>query len=56
MKTEKDQLDHLLKSLRLALAESDAAWKGGEKSFAWIIGSLEGAIKSAIIDIEFMKN
>ena len=48
--------DYIIKQLKRALAESDAAWKGGEKSFAWIIGNLEGAIKSAIIDIELMKN
>jgi hypothetical protein len=52
-KKEKQQL---LEVLNNALCNSDAHWKAGEKSHAYIVGCLEGAIKSAIYQIEFMKH
>lgn len=52
-KKEKQQL---LEVLNNALCNSDAHWKAGEKSHAYIVGCLEGAIKSAIYHIEFMKH
>jgi len=48
--------DRLIKLLSSALDTSEKDWKEGEISHASIIGYLEGAIKSAIIDIEFMEN
>ena len=54
MKAKEKQ--ELLAKLNAALINSDENWKAGEKSHAYIIGCLEGAIKSAIIDIECMKH
>ena len=54
MKAKEKQ--ELLAKLNAALINSDEHWKAGEKSHAYIIGCLEGAIKSAIIDIECMKH
>lgn len=38
----------LLEVLNNALSQSDRIWKEGEISHAFIVGLLEGAIKSAI--------
>ena len=54
MKAKEKQ--ELLAKLNAALINSDENWKAGEKSHAYIICCLEGAIKSAIIDIECMKH
>ena len=58
VKEQNDQarLEKLLAKLNAALINSDEIWKAGEKSHAYIIGYLQGAIKSAIIDIECMKH
>ena len=50
MKAKEKQ--ELLAKLNAALMNSDEYWKAGEKSHAYIIGYLEGAIKSAITDIK----
>jgi len=52
----KKEKDAVLKILNDALLNSDTHWKAGEKSHAYIVGCLEGAIKSAIYSIEFMKH
>ena len=52
-KKEKQQL---LEVLNNALSQSDRIWKEGEKSHAYIVGCLQGAIKSAIYHIVFMKH
>lgn len=46
----------LLAKLKAALILSDEYWKAGEKSHAYLVGYLQGCIKSAIIEIEFMKH
>ena len=43
----------LIDSLNIALSQSDRLWKEREKSHAYIVGYLQGAIKSAITDIKF---
>ena len=47
-KKEKQQV---LEVLNNALSQSDRIWKEGEKSHAYIVGYLQAAIKSAIMDI-----
>ena len=52
-KKEKQQL---LEVLNIALSQSDRLWQEREKSHAYIVGYLTGAIKSAISDIKCMKH
>jgi len=46
----------LIDSLNIALSQSDRLWQEREKSHAYIVGYLTGAIKSAISDIKCMKH
>ena len=47
----KKEKQSLIDSLNIALSQSDRIWKEGEKSHAYIVGYLQAAIKSAIMDI-----
>ena len=47
----KKEKQSLIDTLNIALSQSDRIWKEGEKSHAYIVGYLQAAIKSAIMDI-----
>lgn len=49
----KKEAQNLIDRLNLALTQSDRIWVEGEKSHAYLVGYLQGAIKSAIMDIKF---
>jgi predicted amidophosphoribosyltransferase len=49
----KKEQQNLIDTLTIALSQSECIWQEGEKSHAFIVGYLQGAIKSAITDIKF---
>jgi hypothetical protein len=49
----KKEAQNLIDTLNIALQHSDRIWQEGEKSHAYIVGYLQGCIKSAISDIQF---
>jgi len=49
----KKEAQNLIDTLNIALLQSDRIWQEREKSHAFIVGYLQGAIKSAITDIKF---
>jgi len=49
----KKEQQNLIDTLTIALQHSDRMWNEGEKSHAYIVGYLQGCIKSAITDIKF---
>lgn len=52
MKKTKKELEALLKMFEAALEESSKLWNEKEVSHAYIIGYLEGTIKSAINELK----
>jgi hypothetical protein len=49
----KKEQQNLIDTLTIALTQSECLWQEREKSHAFIVGYLQGCIKSAIIDIKF---
>ena len=48
----KKERQNLIDTLNIALSQSDRMWAEGEKSHAYLVGYLQGAIKCAITDIK----
>jgi hypothetical protein len=48
----KKEVQNLIDTLNIALSQSDRMWAEGEKSHAYLVGYLQGAIKCAITDIK----
>mgnify|MGYP003659378018 CR=1 FL=1 len=52
----KKEVQNLIDRLNIALTQSDRIWVEGEKSHAYIVGYLQGCIKSAIIELDIKFN
>lgn len=52
----KKEVQNLIDRLNIALSQSDRMWAEGEKSHAYLVGYLQGCIKSAIIELDIKLN
>jgi len=52
----KKEQQNLIDRLNLALTQSECIWQEGEKSHAYIVGYLQGCIKSAILELDIQFN